>query len=145
MPWWGWIVLGAGLLAAELFVIPTDFYLVFLGISAIAVGAVAWLGAGLSPTWEWLLFAALSVAALVFFRERLAARIGAPANPRVDDTLVGEQGVAREAIAAGAAGRIELRGSPWSARNVGDAPLEPGAAVRVERVEGLTLFVRRDS
>lgn len=145
MPWWGWIVLGAGLLAAELFVIPTDFYLVFLGISAIAVGAVAWLGVGLSPTFEWLLFAALSVVTLVFFRKRLAGREGDSANPRVDDALVGEQGVAREAIAAGAAGRVELRGVPWSARNVGDAPLEPGAPVRVERVEGLTLFVRRAS
>jgi membrane protein implicated in regulation of membrane protease activity len=26
MPWWGWIVVGAVLLGAELFVIPTDFY-----------------------------------------------------------------------------------------------------------------------
>src|SRR5678815_4339636 len=105
MPWWGWIVVGALLLAAEIFVIPTDFYLVFFGTSAIAVGAIAWLGLGLPSTVEWLLFAALSIVSLVFFRSRLAARWRPAANARVDDTLVGEQGVALAAIAPGAAGR----------------------------------------
>jgi membrane protein implicated in regulation of membrane protease activity len=141
MPWWGWIVLGALLLGAELFVIPTDFFLVFLGASAIAVGGVAWLGVGLSPAVQWLLFAALAVVAFVLFRRRWAARAAHPANPRVEG-LVGEIGTAHEPIAAGGTGRVELRGAPWSAQNVGDA-IEPGARVRVERVEGLTLCVRR--
>jgi len=141
MPWWGWIVLGALLLGAELFVIPTDFFLVFLGGSAIAVGAVAWLGIALSPAAQWLLFAALAVVSLVFFRRRFAARMAQPANPRVEG-LVGEVGTAREPIAAGGTGSVELRGTPWSAQNLGDA-LEGGARVRVERVEGLTLCVRR--
>ena len=39
MPWWGWVVVGAALLGAEI-VVPTDFYLVFLGLSALAVGLV---------------------------------------------------------------------------------------------------------
>jgi len=140
MPWWGWIVFGALLLGAELFVIPTDFFLVFLGVSAIAVGAVTWLGVA-SATVQWLLFAAGAVVSLVLFRRRFAARTAQPANPRVEG-LVGEVGTAREPIAAGATGRVELRGSPWSAQNVGDA-IESGARVRVERVEGLTLCVRR--
>src|SRR4029453_17652833 len=70
MPWWGWIVVGAVLLGAELFVIPTDFYLVFLGTSAIAVGAVAWTGLISSSSVEWILFAALAAVSLVFFRAR---------------------------------------------------------------------------
>jgi membrane protein implicated in regulation of membrane protease activity len=145
MPWWGWIVVGAVLLGAELFVIPTDFYLVFLGTSAIAVGAVAWTGLISSSSVEWILFAALAAVSLVFFRARFARRMAVASNPRVDDTLAGERGVAREAIEPGGAGHVELRGAPWSARNVGDAALEAGARVVVERVEGLTLFVRRDS
>ena len=46
MPWWGWVVVGAALLGAEI-VVPTDFYLVFLGLSALAVGLVG--AAGLEP------------------------------------------------------------------------------------------------
>ena len=38
MPWWGWFVLAAALLAVELFVIDAQFYLVFLGVSAALVG-----------------------------------------------------------------------------------------------------------
>ncbi len=141
MPWWGWIVLGALLLGAELLLIPADFFLVFLGVSAMAVGGLAWLAVGLSPEIQWLLFAALSVVAFLLFRRRWAARAAHSANPRVEG-LVGEVGTAREPIAAGGTGRVELRGSPWSAQNVGDA-IESGARVRVERVEGLTLCVRR--
>jgi len=141
MPWWGWIVLGGVLLGAELFVVPTDFYLVFLGTSAITVGAVTWTGLVASPSVQWLLFAIVSAISLVFFRARFARRMAVSANPRVDG-LVGEVGTAREPIAAGGTGRVELRGSPWSAQNVGDA-IELGARVRVERVEGLTLCVKR--
>ncbi|RIL07244.1 MAG: hypothetical protein DCC71_03900 [Proteobacteria bacterium] len=144
MPWWGWIVVGAVLLGAELIAIPTDFFLFFIGVSAIAVGLVGLAGVAL-PAWgQWALFGVLSVAAVAGFRvlAKRRARGGAGA-PRVDDTLVGELGTASEALAPGGVGRIELRGSPWSARNVGDAALPAGARVRVERVEGLTLLVRR--
>jgi membrane protein implicated in regulation of membrane protease activity len=143
MPWWGWIVVGAVLLGAELFVVPTDFYLVFVGVAAIAVGLVAWTGVGL-PVWgEWALFGVLSVVLLVWFRGWARARWGTRGSRRVDDTLAGEVGVAPDGLAANAAGRVELRGSPWSARNAGAEPIAPGARVRVERVEGLTLHVRR--
>lgn len=143
MPWWGWIVVGAVLLGAEMLVVATDFYLVFLGVAAIAVGGVAWLDLGLSPSGEWALFAGLSVVLLVGFRARFAARRAGSAAPRVDDTLVGERGVVLEAMAIGGPGRVELRGTTWSSRNVGADALEAGAPVVVERVEGLTLLVRR--
>ena len=81
MPWWGWIVVGTLLLGAELFVIPTDFFLVFLGTSAIAVGAIAWTGLVGSASVEWLLFAALSVISLVFFRARFAPGVPALCAP----------------------------------------------------------------
>jgi len=143
MPWWGWIVVGGVLLGAELFVVPTDFFLVFLGLAAILVGGVVWIASGVSVSAQWALFAVLAVVLLVGSRRRLRARLAGAAPPRVDDTLVGERGVAHAAIAAGAEGRIELRGTTWTARNVGEVAIEPKSSVRVERVEGLTLFVRR--
>jgi inner membrane protein len=81
---------------------------------------------------------------LVFFRGWLKQRLARAEVPRVDDTLAGEIGVASEALAPGAVGSVELRGTVWSARNVGEVALESGARVRVERVEGLTLQVRRE-
>jgi len=143
MPWWGWITIGTVLLGAELFVIPTDFFLVFLGVAAFAVGGIGLFGVELAPWAQWATFATLAVVSLVFLRGFLRARW--PKEARVDDTLVGEIAVAREPLAVGASGQIELRGSTWSARNAGDAPLAPGDRARVERVEGLTLHVRREA
>ncbi len=143
MPWWGWIVVGAVLLAAELFVIPIDFFLVFLGVAALTVGFIGLAGVDLPQWGQWATFAALAVGSLLLFRGWLRARF-ASVTP-ADDTLVGEIAVAREALAAGARGRIELRGATWLARNSGDAGLAPGDRARVERVEGLTLHVRRES
>ena len=85
----------------------------------------------------------MALFSFVFLRGALRARW--PQVTRADDTLVGEIAVARAALAAGASGQIELRGTTWSARNAGDVALAPGDRARVERVEGLTLHVRRES
>ena len=46
------------------------------------------------------------------------------------DSLVGETAVAQQDIPAGEIGRVELRGTSWSARNRGArAPHAPAAAV----------------
>jgi len=142
MAWWIWIVFGAALLAAELFLIDAEFYLVFLGVAAIAVGfaAVSFLE---GPAWvEWAVFAGLSVLALVTFRRRLYARLRPPVAG-FEAGLAGETGVAREALAPGARGSAELRGTTWTAHNVGADAIPAGARLRVERAEGLVLHVRR--
>jgi hypothetical protein len=141
--WWGWIVAGALLLALELMV-PTDFFVVFLGVAALMVGGVGLAGLEL-PVWgQWLLFGALSLVLLVAVRGPLKRRLPA-GDPRVDDALVGEIALIHEHLAAGATGRAELRGTQWTARNDEPTALEPGARARVERVEGLVLHVRRAS
>jgi len=145
MPWWGWIVVGALLLGSEMLV-PMDFWLVFAGIAAIAVGLVATIAPGLSPAAQWALFAVLAVVSTMFFRQLVHKRFPSRASDsRVDDTLIGDAGRALEAMASGALGRVELRGSTWSARNADPASIEVGERVRVERVEGLTLHVRREA
>ena len=145
MPWWGWIIVGAALLGAET-VVPADFFLVFLGLSALAVGLLGLAGFG-GPVWlQWAIFALLSVGSLLLFRRQMRDRFGVRgSDPRVDDTLVGEVGVVQELLAPGSVGRVELRGSLWSGRNGDGERLEPGTRVRVERVDGLLLHVRRES
>jgi membrane protein implicated in regulation of membrane protease activity len=145
MAWWAWIALGALLLAGEMLV-PLDFWLVFLGLAALAVGVVDAAAPGLSVTTEWALFGVLSALSLLVFRRLVRARFTErPADVRVDDTLVGEAGRALEELAPGAIGPVELRGALWRGRNAGPAPIGPGARVRVERVEGLMLHVRAEA
>ncbi len=59
MEWWAWIAVGAILLGSELAFVDAQFYLVFVGASALVVGFLDL--AGLLPAvWmQWLLFARL--------------------------------------------------------------------------------------
>jgi membrane protein implicated in regulation of membrane protease activity len=143
MPWWGWVLVGTLLLAGELFVVEADFYLVFLGFSAVVVGGLALLGLG-GPVWsQWLIFAVVALASTIFFRRRVYQRLRPPGGA-VSDSVLGEWVVARDAIAPGALGQAELRGAVWSTRNTGGAVIPPGGRARVVRVEGLVLDVRSE-
>ena len=71
MPWWGWLVMAAMLLAFELFVIDAQFYLVFLGVSAALVGLISLVDGSILPWQQWLAFAGLSIATMLAFRDRV--------------------------------------------------------------------------
>jgi membrane protein implicated in regulation of membrane protease activity len=143
MPWWGWVLVGTLLLAGELFVVEADFYLVFFGFAAVVVGFLDLAGLG-GPIWlEWLIYAFVALGATVLFRQRVSEKLRPPGEP-VSDSVVGERAVARAAIAPGAHGEAELRGSVWQARNAGTALIAPGARARVEGVDGLVLILRAE-
>jgi inner membrane protein len=140
MPWWGWLALGAMLLGAEI-AVQTQFWLATIGAAAMVMGLALTFVAG-PPAWlQWIAFAVLAVAFNVLFRRRLSeSLIGRP--PGLEPELVGEAGVALAAIAPGAQGPVELRGTTWQARNVGGESLEARAPVRVTAVRGILLEVR---
>ena len=71
MPWWGWIIFGALLFGSELMFIDAAFYLVFIGLAAIITGLTEMLGLSLEYWAQWMLFAGLSLVAMVLFREQL--------------------------------------------------------------------------
>lgn len=142
MFWWIWLSLGLFLLVAEI-VTPGGSYLLFFGVGALLVGMLSGLG-WIGAQWmEWLLFSVPSVGALVFFRRPLLNRFQAGIHADEVDTLLGEAATSMEAISIGAIGKAELRGTPWSARNIGEAPIQKGERCRVEKVEGLMLLIRR--
>jgi membrane protein implicated in regulation of membrane protease activity len=143
MEWWIWVVAGFLLLALEL-ASPGGFYVFFFGCGALAVGLLAALGWAEPLALQGVLFGGLSVAALVFFRPLIVRRLRAGVGDAAVDSLVGERARVRGEIAANGFGKAELRGTRWNARNVGAAPLGPDQACRVERVEGLTLWIRAE-
>ena len=143
MAWWAWIVLGGVLLVAEVF-LPTDFFLVFFGVAAFVLGLLGLALPPLSPVVQWLLYAALSGLSLLVFRRRLQRRFSHKHDVSVD-SIVGQAAVAQDAIAPGDRGRVELRGTTWTARNVGGGALGSGDRCVVEAIHGLSLDVRRSS
>lgn len=138
--WWHWLVIGLLLVLAEL-ATPGGFFVMFFGVAALIVGALAGLGIG-GPMWvQLLMFSVISVASLLLFRTRLLRSMQVdPQAPEVD-SLVGEIGELEGAIAPGQIGKIEVRGAAWSARNSTSAELPRGMRCRVVRVKGLMLDV----
>jgi membrane protein implicated in regulation of membrane protease activity len=143
MTWWIWIVTGLVLAALEL-ASAGGFFVIFFGIGAVAVGVLAWAGVAQAPWLQWLLFPIIALVSLRLFRRPLMSRIGIRDEGRDVDSLVGQIATPDSSIPPGAHGRAELRGTTWSARNVGDAPLVSGQRCRVVAVHGLMLDLRSE-
>ena len=90
-----------------------------------------------------IVFSVLSLITLWLFRERLLQSTHQDRPDQVD-TLLGETAVIIEEIPSKGIGKAEMRGTSWNARNVGDKSLMRGQRCIVERVEGLTIFVRAE-
>jgi membrane protein implicated in regulation of membrane protease activity len=144
MQWWAWIAVGAILLVSELAFIDAQFYLVFVGASALLVGFLALTGIADAIWLQWLIFAALAVASMVTFRRRVYERLRRNL-PVMHAAPVGESLVLPTELAPGNSCRLEFRGSSWTAINGGHTLIDAGGRARVDRVDGVTLVVRRDS
>ena len=140
MPWWGWMGIGMLLLAAELFIIEADFYLVFLGVAAALTGLLGLAVPGMPPWLQWLAFAMLALVLMVLFRKRVYRLLRREVADLPNDMLR-EQVALPDGLPVDGSCRVELRGSTWTARNVGSAPIAPGGTARVVGVEGITLKV----
>ena len=139
MTWWLWEVLGLALAAIEL-ATPGGFFVIFFGVSAIVVGALALAGLVTTAWIQWALFTVMALVALRLFRRPLLARLQMREKDDVD-SFIGEVAVTAVDIPPGGHGRAELRGTTWSARNVGPTPLQAGQRSRVVAVRGLTIDI----
>ena len=141
MAWWIWIIGGVLLCLAEI-ATPGAFYLLFFGLAALVVGLLAW-GDLVSITWvQILLFTIFSIIALVTFRRSIKEGLDRRETVAKIHSLEGEFGKVLENISVGGRGRVEGRGAGWNAINKDDAVLEEGQECVVERVEGVSLWVK---
>jgi len=142
MAWWVWVLAGFLLLIIEFF--TTTAHVGFFAVGAFLVAILVSLDAG-GPLWfQLIFFATSSVVLLVFVRPVVIRKLGLNKTPLVDQ-ISGEHALALEEMAVQSDGRAEMRGTTWSARNVGDTPLARGQKCVVDRVVGLTLYVRAAS
>jgi membrane protein implicated in regulation of membrane protease activity len=143
MTWWIWLVLGLVLAGLEL-VSAGGFFVIFFGVAAVVVGLLDLVGLASAAWLQWLLFPLIAVGSLRFFRRPLMKQMGIHENGRDVDSLVGQIATAEADIPPGGHGRAELRGTTWSARNVGSTALGPGQRSRVVAVHGLMLDLRSE-
>ncbi len=139
MVWWIWVLIGIALLAIEF--ASASMHLGFFGGGALLVALLV--GAGWDgPLWQQLLvFTVSSLVALVFLRPMVMRKFRLN-EPKVVDSLIGEEALALGDIDVRSRGTAELRGSTWSAENVGPTPLKKGQRCTVDRVDGLLLHIR---
>jgi membrane protein implicated in regulation of membrane protease activity len=138
MSWWLWLILGLALTALEL-MSAGGFYLIFFGVAALLIGTLQLVGLS-APLWlQWFLFTTIAFVALLFFRNPLLRALNSPTASV--DQIVGGVAIPIDDIPIGEVGRAELRGTGWSARNAHHAPLAKGQRCRVQRVDGLMLFL----
>ncbi|MGQ0621130.1 MAG: NfeD family protein [Panacagrimonas sp.] len=135
--WWYWWIAGLALLILEM-LIPSGFVLLWMGASAIAVGAVA----AFTP-WqlELVLFGVISIASVVVFK-RLRPPLSptdAPMLNRRGESYVGRVFTLEEPIINGV-GKLRVDDSQW---RISGADLPAGSQVKVVRADGATLQVER--
>lgn len=143
MTWWGWMILGAVMLGAELFAIDAQFYLVFLGISAALVGLAGLVGIAMPEWGQWMAFAALSLISFFTFRKSLYEKIrGDAVGFRA--TLSGNTVNVDKELTPGGETRLEYRGTKWTVRNVGNTAIPAGGRATIFEVDGLTLRIKAE-
>ncbi|MCZ6559423.1 MAG: NfeD family protein, partial [Gammaproteobacteria bacterium] len=136
MLWWGWLVLGVLILGAEMFLIDAQFYLVFIGLSAVIVGILDVLGLAMPEWGQWLLFATLGLMSMFTFRKTLYGKFKGSA-PGFRASLEGDMVLVDDELPPGSESRASHRGTKWTIRNVGGGSIPAGQRARVVKTEGL--------
>ena len=133
-----WFLAGVVLLVFELLT-PGGFFAVFFGFAAIAVGLLTAVHLA-GPAWlQWLLFSGLSVAGVLALRRPIVQRFGLQPPALPEQEMRGEWALVTEEVRPGEVGKVELRGTAWSARS--NRTVRVGERVPVERIDGLTVWL----
>ena len=144
--WILWCILGAILIVAEVF--TSGFVLLWFGIGALAAAVAGILGIS-NLGLQFLIFAFVSIGLTAgsrtifvnyFSREKTgdSLRTGVDSLPGKIGTVVSSS---RGAMQEGA---VKVFGSTWTAYPAqGESALEAGERVRVESIEGSSIYVRR--
>ena len=142
--WILWLVLGVGLIIAEIFTL--GFVLFWFGIGAVAAAAVGFLGLGLA--WQFATFAIVStlltVMSRTIFSRYLPHNEGQSIRSAID-SLPGKIGtVSSSSKGALNEAAVKVFGSTWTAFPAdGESELTEGDKVEVVEVKGSSIYVKR--
>lgn len=138
--WHFWIVAGVVLLAAEMFTL--SFGLASLGIGCLGIGLASYLSIG--PPGQIIIFAALTLGSFFGIRpffNKFLIQSGDARSSGVE-ALIGKTGTVTESINnENNQGRVDLEGEYWRARSEYGIEILTNETVKVERIEGATIYV----
>ena len=144
--WILWLILGVGLIVAEIFTL--GFVLFWFGLGAFAAAIAGYFGAPLGV--QFLIFALSSVVLTVMSRTIFANYFAHGEGDRVKmgvENLPGKIGTVMTASSgAMQEAAVKVFGSIWTAFPVeGESPLIEGEKVEVVELRGSSLFVKRST
>ena len=134
----GWFALTVILLIAEAATVTVIS--LWFAAGALAAMATALLGGAL---WiQSLIFVLVSAAALTALRPLVRKHLTPKLTATNIDSVIGSVGIVTGTIDnLTATGQVKLNGMEWSARSTSGNTLEVGTKVRVDKIEGVKVFV----
>jgi len=142
--WLLWLILGVGLIIAEVFTL--GFVLLWFGVAAVAAALVGMFGVGF--TGQFLTFVIVSVGLTAMSRTMFAKYFSHAESDRVKtgvESLPGKIGTVTTASAGALQeGAVKVFGSIWTAYPLdGESDLAVGEKVEVVEIKGSSIYVRR--
>lgn len=139
MNYYVYLIAACACFVGEMFTM--EFSLTCLGIGLLGAAYTSFIGLGL--WWQTGVFAAVALVAWLSVRPlalkylyRNVKHIKTPAQ-----TVIGLQAVVETDITPDTFGRVKVNGESW--RAVAAEPLAKGTLCRVEKLDGVTLFVKK--
>ncbi len=144
MEWWHWIVIGVFCLLIEV-ATPGSFVFAFFATGTVAAGVLQRLGVAPEFWQQSIAVVLIAVGSLLLFRRRLMRLIAPRGNYAVVDDVAGETVLVTHEIAALASGRVEFRGTVWTAHNTSAISLAAGTRCTIVGMDGIALRIAAPS
>ncbi len=136
-----WVVLFVVLLVAEL-ISAGALISIWFCVGALAAFATA--AAKASVTVQVVVFLVISIALLVLTKPFVKKVLKQKNEPTNLDRVVGTEAIVTEDIDnLQQIGAVKMDGKVWTARSAEETPIPSGTVVRVVRIEGVKVFVRK--
>ena len=136
-----WVVLFVVLLVAEL-ISAAALISIWFCVGALAAFATA--AAKASVTVQVVVFLVISIALLVLTKPFVKKVLKQKNEPTNLDRVVGTEAIVTEDIDnLQQIGAVKMDGKVWTARSAEETPIPSGTVVRVVRIEGVKVFVRK--
>ena len=133
-----WLALAIVLLAVE----AATVSVVSLWFAAGSLAAMISALLGCGTLVQTLVFLIVSAAALTALRPLVKKYLTPKLSPTNIDSVIGSVGIVTASIDnIASSGQVKLNGMEWSARSTSGEILEAGTTVRVDRIEGVKIFV----
>ena len=133
-----WLGLTVAFVIAEAMTVTV----ISLWFAAGALGAMAMALAGGSTWLQVLTFLVVSAVALTALRPLTRKYLTPKLTATNIDSVIGSVGIVTADIDnIAAAGQVKLNGMEWSARSTSGDPIPAGTKIRVDRIEGVKVFV----